>query len=161
MYSSWDIEHNILKSLILGHFLPFYPPKKTPKSQFWKIRDHHFFTEWDRQNFLWFWATFCPFTSPSPNYPENQNFEQKKWKQCLEMLSFHIYMCTINEDHMTQKTIILKKWKKTPWRYYHLTNVYHKWVIWCMVPEIWSATNRIFCHLDCFLHFYFPNNLKK
>ena len=29
-----------------------------------------------------------------------------------------------------------------------------------MVPEIWSATDRIFCHLDPFLLFYPPNNLK-
>ena len=33
-------------------------------------------------------------------------------------------------------------------------------VIWCMVPEIWSMTNRIFCHLDCFLPFYPPKNPK-
>ena len=26
IYSSWDIEQNILKLVILGHFLPFYPP---------------------------------------------------------------------------------------------------------------------------------------
>ena len=30
IYSSWDIEQNILKLAILGHFLPFYP-LKTPK----------------------------------------------------------------------------------------------------------------------------------
>ena len=40
-------------------------------------------------------------------------------------------------------------------------------IIWCMVPEIWSKTSRVFfflffsfCHLDYFLHFYPPNNLK-
>ena len=32
IYSSWDIEQNILKLVILGHFLPFYPPKN-PKNQ--------------------------------------------------------------------------------------------------------------------------------
>ena len=60
IYSSRDIEQNILKLVILGHFLPFYH-------------------------------------SP-PNDPENQNFEEKKWKKCLEILSFYTYMCTINED---------------------------------------------------------------
>ena len=33
IYSSWDIEQNILKLVILGHFLlPFHPPKN-PKNQ--------------------------------------------------------------------------------------------------------------------------------
>ena len=26
--------------------------------------------------------------------------KKKKWKKCLEILSFYTYMCTINEDHM-------------------------------------------------------------
>ena len=30
IYSSWDIEQNILKLVILGHFLPFYL-HKNPK----------------------------------------------------------------------------------------------------------------------------------
>ena len=33
-------------------------------------------------------------------------------------------------------------------------------IIWCMVPEIQSMTDRIFCHLDCFLPFYPHNNPK-
>ena len=38
IYSSWDIEQNILKLIILGHFLPFYPPKKPQNQNFekWK-----------------------------------------------------------------------------------------------------------------------------
>ena len=35
IYSSWDIEQNILKLEILGHFLPFYLPKN-PKNQILK-----------------------------------------------------------------------------------------------------------------------------
>ena len=51
-------------------------------------------TEWDRQIFLLFWAIFCPFTSPLmiPNI--------KILKKTLEILSFYINMCTINEDQM-------------------------------------------------------------
>ena len=33
-------------------------------------------------------------------------------------------------------------------------------IIWCMVPEIWSMADRIFCHLDCFFPFYPPKNSK-
>ena len=46
------------------------------------------------------------------------------------------------------------------WRYYHFTHVYHKWHSWCMVPEIWSMTDRSFCHFGHFLPFYPPNNPK-
>ena len=45
---------------------------------------------------------FGPFFALLPlplNDPEYQNFEKKKWKKCLEILSFYTYMCTINEDH--------------------------------------------------------------
>ena len=35
IYSSWDIEQNIMKLVILGHFLPFYP-HKTPKIEILK-----------------------------------------------------------------------------------------------------------------------------
>ena len=46
-YSSWNIECARLKLLILGHFLPFYPPKNKKKTQFLKNekkcwRYHHF-----------------------------------------------------------------------------------------------------------------------
>ena len=78
IYSSWDIEQNILKLVILGHFLPFYP-LKTPKIKILKNekicwRYHHFThvyqksqymmygswdTEWDRLNFLSFWVILC------------------------------------------------------------------------------------------------------
>ena len=33
-------------------------------------------------------------------------------------------------------------------------------IIWCMVSEIWSMTDRIFCHLDSFLPFYPSKNPK-
>ena len=39
-----------------------------------------------------------------------------------------------------------KFWKneKNSSRYYHFTNVYYKWQSCCMVPELWSATDRMF-----------------
>ena len=55
-------------------------------------------TVWDRQNFLSYWAIFCPFTS-LPQWSRISKF-WRKWKKCLEILSFYTYMCTINEDHM-------------------------------------------------------------
>ena len=38
IYSSWDIEHDGLKLVILGHFLPFYSPKHPKKQNFEKMK---------------------------------------------------------------------------------------------------------------------------
>ena len=35
---------------------------------------------------------------------------------------------------------------------------YHKWQSWCMVSDISSMTDRIFCHFALFLPFYPSNN---
>ena len=44
-----------------------------------------------------FWPIFCPFT---PLMIPNTKILKKKLKKWLEILSFYIYMCTINEDHL-------------------------------------------------------------
>ena len=124
IYSFWDIEQNIIKLVILGHFLPLYTPK-SPKIKILKNLKtcwrYHYFThvyqkpqymmysswdaEWEKQNFLSFWAISCPFTHPLPlpshlpNDPKRQNFG-KKWEKYLEIISFYSFMCTINEDHL-------------------------------------------------------------
>ena len=87
-------------------------------------------------------------------------------------------MCTVNEDHIwflkykvtqseifvilshfclfcpltTQKIKILKLKKYLKISFY--TFVPQLTIIWCMVPAIWSATDRIFCHSAPFLPFY-------
>ena len=54
----------------------------------------------NQQNFLSFWVVFCPFNPPLM-IPKIKTLKKKKnEKKCLEILSFYIYMCTINEDHM-------------------------------------------------------------
>ena len=55
-------------------------------------------TEWDRNNFLLFWAIFSPFT-PLPLMILKIKIlkKKKKWKKCLEILSFYTCMGTINE----------------------------------------------------------------
>ena len=113
IYSSWDIEQNLLKLVILGHFLPF-TPLKTPKIKILKNKKFagdiiilHMYTknhnhmmygswdmQWDRQNFLSFSAIFCPITTPTlSNDPKNQNFESK-WKKMfggIILLYIHVY----------------------------------------------------------------------
>ena len=110
IYSSWNIEQNTLKLVILGHFLPLYH-LKTPKNQnFEKMKkfagdtiilhmypksqsyDVWFLRNGMRQtknfvilgNFLPFYPPPCP---PAPNDPKNQVLKRKK--KCLEILSFY------------------------------------------------------------------------
>ena len=88
-----------------------------------------------------------------PINPKNQNFERKKkTKPPGDIIILH--MCTINDNHMmydswdmecdteffvildrffpfypsnNQKNQNFEKMKKKTWRYYHFTQVYHKW----------------------------------
>ena len=107
--------------------------------------------EWDRHNFLSFWAIFSPFIP-------------------ITTCKIISQMCTINDNHMmldswdrecsrqffvildcfcpltTQKIKILKKLNRCLEILSFYTCVPKMTIIWCMIPEIWSVTNIIFCH---------------
>ena len=118
IYISWDIEHNILKLVILGHFLPFYHLKvKILKNEKICWIYHHFphvyqksqsydarFLRYGVRQTEFFVILGHLFVTLPPRHPlKNQNFE-KKWKKCLEILSFYTSMCTINEDHVIYRS---------------------------------------------------------
>ena len=77
----------------------------------------------DGQSFLSFWAIFCPFTPFTPSL--------KKWKNQLKISSFY---------NSIPKTTIICYTVPEIW---YVMDVNDK-IIWCMVPEIWSTTGRIF-----------------
>ena len=60
----------------------------------------------------------------------------------------------------TWKIKIWKNWKRD----LEISSFYTcaPWMttIWCMVPEIWSMTDRIFCHFGPFFALLPPNNFK-
>ena len=112
IYSSWDIAQNILKLVILGLFLSFYPPKNPPKSKFWKMKkfagDNTILHVYQK---IAIWCTFsevrsetnrnfCHFglffaLSASDNL-ENQNFKiEKKHFDILSFYPFAPYMSII------------------------------------------------------------------
>ena len=180
MIWSTVIEHNILKLVILDHFLPFYQVKN-PKNQNLKNEKicwrYHHFTRVPRIKTIWsaipgMWSEtvriFChfgpffvllpqhPLPPPNPLPPlplmiPKIHILKQNWKKCLEILSFYIYMCIINEDHMIYhswnircyRQVILGHFlpfqpsdnpenqnfriKKNTWKYDHFKNVYHKW----------------------------------
>ena len=61
------------------------------------------FDSWDiegnRQNFLWFWAIFCHFTSLPPQLTTREIKTLKKWKKKPGDIII-LHMCTINDSHM-------------------------------------------------------------
>ena len=88
--------------------------------------------ECNGQNFLSFWNIFCPFIPP--NNLKNQNLKNKKTPRDIIL-----HMCTINDNHMIYGSSdieleILSFYTCVPWMI----------IIWCMIPDIWSATDRIF-----------------
>ena len=90
--------------ILLGYFLPFYPPNNVKNQNFEKLKKMPgniilhictindnliMYSSWDmkhdRQDFLSFWTTFCPFTPLT-----NQKIKiLKNWKKHLEILSFY------------------------------------------------------------------------
>ena len=108
------------------------------------------------------------------NNLKNQNFEKMK-KTPRDIIILHL--CTTNDNHMkygswdmephrqkllsltTQKIKLLKKERKTAWRYYHFTHVYHKWRSYDVLFLRYGVWRReLFLILDHFLPFYPPNS---
>ena len=151
------------------------------------INDNHMMhgswdMEHDKQNFLSFWTIFCPFTP----YATWKSKIMKKWKKTPEDIII-LHTCTINYNHMMygsgdmkhdgQNFLFwtnfrtfnpLKTWKIKFWK----NEKKHQetisfficvpliTIIWCMVPEIWRVTDRIFCHFGSFFALCPSNNMK-
>ena len=141
--------------------------------------NHMIYGSWnircDWQKFLSFWATFCPLSPLT-----TQEIKILKLKN-IPGDTIILHICTINDNHMmhgswhmeyTERIFChsglffafllpygprkskLKK-KKKIWRYYHFTNVYHKWQsyhVWILRYGVqWT---NFFVILDHFLPFY-------
>ena len=122
--SSWYIEHDRLRLVILGQFLPFYHLKtqknpKFSKRKKKKMLEISFYT--CAPKIIIIWCTDVEIRSETenfvilghflsfytPNGSKNQNL--KKWKQILKISSF-------------------------------FTCVPQIMITWCVIPEIWCAT---------------------
>ena len=137
-YGAWQTNFFV----ILGRFLPFYPPNNPKNQNSEKMKMYHFTPVYHKLQsydacFLRYraqWTDFFVILDHSlPFYPITTRKIKilKKWKNCLEILSF--------------------------------THAYHKWQshdVWSLRYEVWQTE---FCViLDYFLHFYppLPNNPK-
>ena len=118
IYSSWDIECDRLKLVIMGHFLDFHPLKNPKNQNFEKTKkmheipslytcipknnNHIRYGSWDMEwetEFFVILGPFFAFLLPPfpPNNSENQNFVKTK-KAPGDVIIFH--MCTKNYNHM-------------------------------------------------------------
>ena len=135
-------------------------------------------TEWDRQNFLSFWTSFCPFTllrTWKSKFCKNE-------KKHLKILSFYKCVYTINDGYMmygswamecnrqnflsfrtifctftsltARKIKILKKWKLPGDIILHRCNINYNH----MMYGSWDTecNRQFFVILDHLLHFYSP-----
>ena len=138
----------------------------------------------DRCNYFSFWTIFCHF-APLTAWKIKI---LKKWKNCLEMSSFYIYVpkimikwCTIPEiwcvtdviifhfwaifcsfTPLTARKIkILKKWKnclEISSFYIYVPKIMFRW---CMIPEIWCMTDVIIFHFGPFFALSLPQQPEK
>ena len=111
-------------------------------------------TKWNG-NFLSFRTIFCypPLPHPPPpNNPGNQNFHKIK-QACKNVII--LLMCTKNHNHMMYASWDMECDRQNFVTLGHFcifspqTNP-KMTIIWCMVPEIWSTTDWIFCHSRSF-----------
>ena len=150
MYVPWNTECDRL-FVILGHFLHF-TPLLTPIRKIWKNvkkpspfalhrctmnEDHIIYDSWDirhnKEIFLSFWVIFCPLTLLTTQEIKLLKKIKKKKKKKKKMINLEILSFDTCVPQM---------------------------MIWCMVPGIWSATDRIFLILDHFCPFTLQTNQK-
>ena len=110
IYSFWDIECDVMKLVIMGHFLPFDPPNN-PKNQIlkkWNKRiktilhlcttndGHMMYGSWYRVHQTYFFlGYFLPF------YPTN-NLKNQSFEKMKEMPGdIVLHLCITNDNHMT------------------------------------------------------------
>ena len=93
-------------------------------------------------------------------YIKNRNhmrlgFWDREWDR-QNFLLFWVILCTFNPPHNLENQI-LKKWKKHLEISSFYTHVLKITIIWCMLPDIWSATDIFFfCHFARYFALFTP-----
>ena len=166
----WSVTDKIF--IILDHFFPFYHPWRyyhfTNVYHKWQSYNVWFLRYGvQRTDFFVILDCFLPFYSSSN--PKSQNFE-KKWKKTPGDIII-LHRCSINDNHMMYGSRHIKhdrhfltfyppnnpkKSKFWENEKQHLeilsfcTCVPQMTIIWCIVPDISSLTDRTFCHFGPF-----------
>ena len=141
-YDIWLLISQTEIFVILGHFLPFQSLDNL-ESQNFKIEEN----TWTYQ-----------FTCSHHKWQSYDVWFLRYVEQQTEFFVILEYFCPFT-PLWTQKIKILKKWKTHLKILSFYKYVPYMKVIWYMVPEIWNATEKIFCHFVLFLYPP-PNNPK-
>ena len=147
-----------------------------------KNHNHMMYASWDmeydRHNFLSFWALFCPFTPLLTPKIKIWNILKKNWRYYPITHVYHkwrSYDVWFLRYKAQQFFVILgyflptnnwqprkpKFWKnqKNAHRYYHFTHMYHKWKSYDVCFLRYGVQQaQFFLILDDFFPFYPPNN---
>ena len=136
IYSFWEIKQNILKLVILGHFLPFYPPKNPKNQDFekWKtvLEISSFYTCVPKIAIIW-----CAV-------PEIQS---ETGRISFHFGPFFVLLPPPPTPLMILKITILQRQKKFGDSILLYILVYHKWQSYdAWLLKILRVTDRICCH---------------
>ena len=165
--------------------------EKPEKWEFWKNenicwRYHHFTHVYQkprrRQNFLSFWAIFCPFTTPFPLQPKKPKFWKMKKTSGNVIISNILNLCNKKYDHMKQSAkdkhfrpffaLLPHYWPrklkfgknvKNTWRYYPFTHVYHKsrsYDVWFLRYKVQRTGFFVILSHFCLLSFLTTQEIK-
>ena len=127
---------------VLGHFLPFDPPNNAKNRNFEKMKKKP--------------GDIIIFTFMYQKYWSYDLWFLRYGAQQTEFFVILGHFCPLTPLTIW-KIKNLKIWK-TPGISVFYICVPQMTIIWCIVPEIWSKIDRIFCHFGpFFLPFYLPH----
>ena len=109
IYSSWDIEQNILKLVILGHLLPFYPHKNAKIKILKNVK------------ICWRYHFTCVYQK-SQSY--DVRFLRYRVRQAEVFVTLGHFLPFQPPDNPENKNF---KIEKNTWKYYNFTYLPHKW----------------------------------
>ena len=146
MYGSWDMKCNRQNFfVILGHFLPFYPPLTAQKMKISKMKKHLEISS--------FYTSVLKIMIIGYTVPEIWNVTDVI---AIFILSYTIPFC----PPTAQKLKISKQWKKDLQISSFYTLVPKIIIICYTISEIWHVSDVIIFILGNFLPFYPPNSPK-
>ena len=138
-FDIWFLKYKVRQTEILGHFLPFQPLDS--------LENQNFSIEKNIWRYYHFTHLHHKWQSYDVMVPEIRSVTD------LIFCHFGLFFALLPRL-TTQKIKILKKWKKHLEMLSLYTCVPPMTIKWCMVPQIWRVTDRIFCHFGPFLPFY-------
>ena len=125
-----------------GPFFALLPPYGPRKSKFWKNEKN-----------TW---RYYHFTNKNDSHMMHGSSDMECNEQ--NFLSFWTAFALLPPNNLKNQNF--EKWKKHLEILPFYTCLSCMTILWCMVPEIWSLTDRVFCHFGPFLAFYATNSLK-